>query len=61
MATKEKEPPIENHLQWEEPNPQKKDWKVWGKNLIKRRTTKQLIEDALLMRFKDQGTIKVLL
>jgi hypothetical protein len=58
METKEKEPPIENHSEWKEPKPKKKDWRVWGQNLMKRRTTKQLIEDALLVRFKDQKTIQ---
>lgn len=59
MASEEKEPLAENRLEWEEPKPEKKEWRVWGKNLMKRRTTKQLIEDALLMRFKDQRTIQV--
>jgi len=59
METKEKEPPTKNLLEWEEPKPKKKDWRVWGKKLMKRRTTKQLIEDALLMHFKDQKTIQV--
>jgi hypothetical protein len=46
-------------VEGEEPGPAKKDWKHWGTNLIKRRTTKQLIEDALLVRFQNQRTIQV--
>lgn len=52
-------PPAENLVPWEAPKPEKKDWRVWGKNLMKRRTTKQLIEDALLTRFKDKRAIEV--
>lgn len=36
-------------------------WKVSGKNLIARRTTKMLIEDALLTRFEDEKTRQVYL
>ena len=38
-----------------------KEWKITGKNLITRRTTKMLIEDALLTRFEDEKTRQVYL
>ncbi|KAH9562923.1 hypothetical protein CY35_05G097600, partial [Sphagnum magellanicum] len=33
-----------------------KDWLLWGSNLLTRRTTKMLIQDALLTRFEDEKT-----
>lgn len=38
-----------------------KKWEIHGKNLITRRTTKMLIEDALLTRFEDEKTRQVYL
>jgi hypothetical protein len=38
-----------------------KVWEITGKNLIERRTTKMLIEDALLTRFEDEKTRQVYL
>ncbi len=37
-----------------------KDWLLWGPNLLTRRTTKMLIQDALLTRFEDEKTRQVL-
>jgi len=37
-----------------------KDWLLWGSNLLTRRTTKMLIQDALLTRFEDEKTRQVL-
>ena len=47
-------------VEGEKPAAPKKDWRQWGTNLIKRRTTKQLMEDALLVRFKERRTVQVL-
>ncbi len=37
-----------------------KDWLLWASNLLTRRTTKMLIQDALLTRFEDEKTRQVL-